>query len=284
MQYTRRLLTGVATFVPGLANVTTRRTGGTGSAVYCYVIWLRHLITAARHGLPCNPRVVAEIGPGDSLGTGLAALLSGASRYYAFDAVRHASSPRSLVVLDGLVDRYAARAAIPEQELGIRPVLDSPAFPHDILGDERLVVALEPARVERIRRALTRIGEDQQGILIAYEPSGITARAEPREDVDLIVSQSALEHVDDLAGAYAAMYRWLPQEATSRITWTSSHTASPGPGTGTGPIRSGVAADSRAAAVRHQSPAALGAPSAAARRRIRDRLGTKEQSPARDHP
>src|SRR5450631_2613031 len=78
-------------------------TGGTISGRYCYSVWLWHLVYAANSGLQTRPRVVAELGPDDSLGTGIAALLSGAEQYFALDAVSHANAEHNLGILDELV-------------------------------------------------------------------------------------------------------------------------------------------------------------------------------------
>ena len=91
------LVKGVATYLPGLELLGGRYTGGTVSARDCYSVWLRHLTTAMTHGLKEHPRVVAELGPGDSLGTGIAALLTGAERLCAFDVVRYAQKASSNV-------------------------------------------------------------------------------------------------------------------------------------------------------------------------------------------
>ena len=39
---------------------------------------------------------IAELGPGDSIGIGLAALLTGANIYYAFDIIQFASNQMNL--------------------------------------------------------------------------------------------------------------------------------------------------------------------------------------------
>ena len=54
---------------------------------YCYSVWLRHLSIINENGLDTNPNIVAELGPGDSIGMGLMALLTGSSKYYALDIV-----------------------------------------------------------------------------------------------------------------------------------------------------------------------------------------------------
>jgi hypothetical protein len=67
------LLKGIATHLPGTNRVLpSRGTGGTTSARYCCSVWLRHISCAHENGLSTRPEVVAELGPGDSLGIGLA--------------------------------------------------------------------------------------------------------------------------------------------------------------------------------------------------------------------
>ena len=78
----RPMLVGAATFVPGVRQLFSSVKEGMGlgratSARYCYSVWLRHVALLARNDLWNYPRVVAELGPGDSLGVGLCALLCG---------------------------------------------------------------------------------------------------------------------------------------------------------------------------------------------------------------
>ncbi len=71
------IVKGAATYISGLYKMRAkRRTGGTDTAAYCYDVWLKHLTLLWANGLRTIPDTIAELGPGDSLGTGLAALLS----------------------------------------------------------------------------------------------------------------------------------------------------------------------------------------------------------------
>jgi hypothetical protein len=79
----RSIIVGMATHIPGLRGLMGRRTGGTVSARYCYSVSLRHLSFLQRRGLRTTFKTIVELGPGDSLGIGLAALLSGVERYMA---------------------------------------------------------------------------------------------------------------------------------------------------------------------------------------------------------
>jgi SAM-dependent methyltransferase len=205
----KSVLEGAITLLPGAQAILHRPTGGTDSARYCYTVWLRHLVLAQRAGLRAFPGVVAELGPGDSIGIGLAALLSGAERYVGLDVVLHANLERNLTMLEELVDLFSRRSAIPDQDEfpEVKPGLERYDFPAHVLPATRLAEALAPARLERIRRALREA--PGAGSPIEYCAPWHDAAVIKPGSVELIFSQAVLEHVDDLEGAYAAMRRWL---------------------------------------------------------------------------
>lgn len=207
----RYILSGLLSYVPVLRRrILRHRTGGTGSARYCYSVWLRHLVWAHRNGLNAAPVTVAELGPGDSLGIGLAALLSGAERYWAFDVVRYADTGENLGVFNELVDLFCARADIPgpDEFPMLLPLLDDYRFPSDLLTDERLDAALADMRLDRIRRSIV-TADGSADSMIEYRVPWSDAIAPGT--VDMIYSQAVLEHIDDLAGAYRAMHQWLAE-------------------------------------------------------------------------
>src|SRR5882672_7706430 len=104
------VIKGIMTYVPGVTNqLAKRRTSGTASAKYCYEVWLKHLTMLWESGMRVIPDALAELGPGSSLGIGLAALLSGVRRYYALDVVGYANTECNLIVLDQLVDFFSRR-------------------------------------------------------------------------------------------------------------------------------------------------------------------------------
>src|SRR5690349_3534046 len=82
------------------------KTGGTDSARYCYTVWLRHLWLIHRAGLPTKFAAVVELGPGVSIGIGLAALLCGAERYTGLDVENLIDRDRNLAIFDELVELY----------------------------------------------------------------------------------------------------------------------------------------------------------------------------------
>jgi hypothetical protein len=147
-QHTRRSVLGLATFIPGVSRLSDRATGGTSTAFYCYSTWLRHRRFVVENGFAA-PGVVAEIGPGDSLGAGLAALLSGASRYHAFDIVDYAAMTTNLRILDELIELFHGRAPIAGCVYSAS-ALGNTEFPDDVDID----AATAPERIEAIRAAL----------------------------------------------------------------------------------------------------------------------------------
>src|SRR5260370_28824009 len=115
-------IVGRATYIPGLRGLTGRWTGGTVSARYCYSVWLRHLSILQRSGLPTAFKTMVELGPGDSLGIGLAALLSGVERYIALDVIQYPSDAQNLRIFGELIALFKDRAPIPD-EAEFPPVL-----------------------------------------------------------------------------------------------------------------------------------------------------------------
>ncbi len=83
------IVKGALTWVPLLNEWRFRRgsTGGSDSARYCYSVWLRHLALLVQHGFTVKGAQIGELGPGDSIGIGLAALISGGARYVGLDIV-----------------------------------------------------------------------------------------------------------------------------------------------------------------------------------------------------
>ena len=203
------LLKGIATFVPGVGRLWHRRRG---SARYCYSIWLRHLVMAEKSGVSTDPGVVAELGPGGSLGVGIAALLTGANRYNALDVRPYATDEQNLIVFDELVELLARRESVPDgAEFPMaRPLLDSYEFPSNILTEPRLEQSMDRDRVASIRTSLSGLGG-------AGLPDSYVAHISPWYDsdviqassLDMVFSQAVLEHVGDLSSAYETLGRWL---------------------------------------------------------------------------
>ena len=203
-----QLAKGAATWLPGINAISQRRSRGSDNHAYCYAVWLRHLRLAHSNGLcSTTPLKVAELGPGDSLGVGIAALISGAESYRAFDVVAYANRTRNLAAFDALVDLFSRRADIPGAEAfpRLKPLLDDYTFPHDILPPEHMARCLAPERLARLRKAI----EAQDAAVVGYSAPWRGERSVEEASVDMILSQAVLEYVDDIPGVHAELYRWL---------------------------------------------------------------------------
>jgi len=79
---------GLVYHIPFVNRLKSLRTGGTIESRYCYSVWLRHLkiLNTFCKGIP---KKIAELGPGDSLGIGFAALLSGCQNLIALDVIKY---------------------------------------------------------------------------------------------------------------------------------------------------------------------------------------------------
>jgi SAM-dependent methyltransferase len=189
---------------------------GTLNAESCYSIFTRHLALLRQCGVTAVPRAVAELGPGSSIGVGMAALLAGAQRYYALDVVDFTDAQTNLRVLDELVELFLRQVPIPASGIHSRrfPDLDNYQLPLDCV----VMVDMVRQRTEAIRRDL--VDRHCEMIQVA---APWTEQAVP-ESIDWIISQSVLEHVDDLNGAYRAMASWLrPGGYASHLIDFSSH-------------------------------------------------------------
>ena len=212
----RQLLRGLSTHVPGIDAVVSKLkgTGGTVSSRYCYSVWLRHLVMLEQSTGRTSFETIAELGPGDSLGIGLAGMLTGSNHYHAFDIIKFASVKQNMKIFDELVELFRNREPIPgEDEFpGVHPSLKNYNFPSQILTKERQDASLEPCRLEEIRNQLRNLGEDtasQTDIGISYVAPWFEAEILRRQSVDLIFSQAVMEHVEDLDQTYKAMKEWL---------------------------------------------------------------------------
>ena len=206
----KQVIKGMATYVPGAYQMLSRkRTGGTDSARYCYSVWLRHMVMMRKHGSSAAPRSVAELGPGDSLGIGLAALLTGSAEYYACDLHQYANPERDTEILRELVSLFRAREPIPGEEEFPRviPRLDSYEFPSDLLLERGTQTTWADPRIERIRWSIENRNDEKS--VLRYAAPWHDSDVIRTGSVDLVFSQAVLEHVDDLRFTYRTMYSWL---------------------------------------------------------------------------
>ncbi len=199
--------------------------GKTQNARYCYSVWMRHLVSACSGGVP---HAVAEIGPGRSVGCGIAALLCGAEKYYGFEIVLYSDLASQVGILEEIASLLRERAPIPDEKEfpNVSPKLEDYSFPSALLTDELLEKSLAPERVDAIRRDLLEPDNGRRAMIRYIAPW--FERGAGDNLCDFLFSQAVLEHVDELDNAYAAMARMLrPGGRMSHQIDLRSHSPSP---------------------------------------------------------
>tara|TARA_X000000950_G_C13896044_1_gene652819 strand:- start:1158 stop:2117 length:960 start_codon:yes stop_codon:yes gene_type:complete len=165
------------------------------TARYCYSVWLRHIVIANKNGLNTKPKSVAEIGPGDSLGMALCALITGVEEYTIFDSQKNINKEVNYKILDDLIVLFRNMEDIPnEYEFPeIRPKLDNYNFPREILSKSYLKKMLSNERLKNIRRYIDSFNSNNSKIkyIFNFEKKIIS-------QFDLFISQAVLEHIDNL--------------------------------------------------------------------------------------
>lgn len=209
------MLKGALTWVPVLNEYRRRRasTGGSRSPRYCYSVWLRHLVLLDKYGFRVSGASIGELGPGDSIGIGLAALLSGAVQYVGLDLVPFSATANLQRILDDVIGLYARREPIPGNDEFplVRPKLDSYEFPKNLVDG----VGLQK-RAAMVREALD--AGLNRSRLVTYRAPWTSPDDLARASLDLILSQAVLEHVDDLDTTYQAMSVWAKPGAYASHT------------------------------------------------------------------
>jgi hypothetical protein len=216
----RPVLGGLKSYLPG---VDHRGTSGSTAARYCYAVWLRHLAVLQRHGVRAAGAALVELGPGDTLGLSLAALLSGARQATALDALPHAAPERDRAVLDDLVALFRSRAAPPgdDEYPNVRPRVPDLTALGQLVDDATLGAALAPDRLARLAREVSHPGgatEGEGARMIRYHAPWTPDAVAPGS-ADLVVSQAVLEYLthdhlaparnSTLSDAFATMHGWL---------------------------------------------------------------------------
>jgi SAM-dependent methyltransferase len=176
-----------------------------------------------RWGFKISGAHIGELGPGDSLGIGLASLLSGAARYVGLDIVAYSAKADLEKMFDELLLLYSRKERVPDdvEFPRVRPQIESYEFPGHLINWTNL-----SAKAEEIRNQLR--GGLNSGSLLGYRVPWMSLPQIEEASLDLIFSQAVLEHVDSLEETYRAMFAWLkPGGYASHVIDFKAHGRSP---------------------------------------------------------
>ena len=184
--------------------------GTGGSPEYSFRVWAKHLSKLRSNGITEVPEIVAELGPGSSLGAGIAALLSGSKSYYALDVQNYISKEELLRDFDSMVKIFKERRITGE------------IFPSDLLPDTQLEISLNEERIVSIRKDIEENGAN--GKYIKYFAPWNDDKLVKYGTVDFIFSQCVLEHVDGLEDCYTSMNKLMKKDGyTSHLVDFQCH-------------------------------------------------------------
>lgn len=173
----RPIVAGVLSSIPGVFSWWDRRRpmGNTASSTYARGVWRFHLAHYFSFAHERMPSVVAEFGPGATLGSCIAALCDGVGRAIALDACPYASN----------------------DSLNLRML-------NELIPDSR-----RAHEYAALQDAVTAVGTRRHDSLLEYVAPCADLHVMPENSVDFIFSHSVMEHVVKPAEAYEAFFRWL---------------------------------------------------------------------------
>jgi SAM-dependent methyltransferase len=204
---------GLATYVVP-TNWYLRRAGRGGStndAGYCYCVWLRHLRTLEKFGWNPVQKKICELGPGNSIGVGIAALLSGAESYTGLDAVPYSTAEQKeqlTKIISDLTGLFQKRAPIPdlEQYPQIVPQLEDYSFPSRILAEVDSLARLTAAKTTLIEGLDAPNCNPRLKYLAPYQNIDLSGYS---GSFDAIFSQAVFEHIVNPAQTYHLIFDLL---------------------------------------------------------------------------
>lgn len=178
--------------------------GKGSSAAYYYGVWLKHLTLSMEAGMGF-PRAMAEIGPGDSLGVGIAALLSGVSTYHAFDVMFVDSPDADVAMVPTLAAIMAGGTLRPKKGWpDYDHLLEGGSLPPEILARLPSRASLTANLIAEIVSKLKEPVDSSEGLKRSWrtgEPPGGTNGMDG--SYDFLMSHSVLEYVSDLDSCFA---------------------------------------------------------------------------------
>jgi hypothetical protein len=209
----KSILRGAASYIRWL-EIQKPTTGSNihNNARYCYGVWFRHLKLFQKYNDGKMPSIIAHIGPGDSLGVEISALLSGIDECISLDISRYWDVTTNMTVYNDLVELFEKKVTIP----------DSNEFPqfHSYRFSNEIPVLLPKIDSKEWTDRKQKIAD-----AIEYEENNIgtiltsiinwNSRVDKYEgSIDFIMSQDVMEHVEKIEVVYQEFWNMLKPGGT----------------------------------------------------------------------
>jgi SAM-dependent methyltransferase len=109
----KQIFLGLISYIPllhkNLAKIKSFKTGGTNNADYCISVFFKHAFLNNNDSLSMIDKDICEVGPGDSIGVGICALIFGAKSYTAFDSYKFMDNALNIDVFNKITQSLLQR-------------------------------------------------------------------------------------------------------------------------------------------------------------------------------
>ena len=175
----KKLLRGMISYIPVLKSIIpSTGTGGSNNAEYCLRMYYKHKDLLINNGCLFPVGAIGEIGPGDSVGVGLCALVDGASVYYGLDAIAHTNIQTNTQIFQELVAIYKTK------HIDIKDKIKD-----ELLWDIRNMNKLKSK--------------------IKYSAPWWIKDTIVNDSLDVVISTAVMEHILPLKENYKRIFEWI---------------------------------------------------------------------------
>lgn len=202
-------------------------------AAESFALWLRTIDFLRRERVPvAELKNVVEVGPGDSLGIGMMALLTVATAYTALDHRQMVASISNKKILNELISLLIQKTNIPgdEDNPKMYPKLSDYAITSELLA----TLHISPDHINAVGRKIEGVLKSLQDPtfdtpMIRYGVLNNWSQFLRKDSADFIFSNAVMEHVDDTRGMYQLHYSWLKSGGYAfHVIDFKSHGTAPG--------------------------------------------------------
>lgn len=174
----KKLFRGLLSYVPLARKIIPKKgTHGSDMPQYCLETFELHQVLLIEADCNFPIESLGELGPGDSMGVGIAALLNGTKKYFGLDAIEHSNIKINVEIFQSLVQLYEGRNVV---------------FPESVK--------------KQIENSIVHLNEPDSMLryLVPWWKEKLN-----NNSIDVIISTAVLEHIIPLEKSYKKIFDLL---------------------------------------------------------------------------
>lgn len=199
------IIGGIKSYIPSVNRYSG--TGGTDDSGYCYAVWLRHLYVLSQvQSIDTNSfKSILEIGPGESMGVCLSAMMSGAESAAAVDIFDHIDRQKNFEIGQKVISFFKNKKPIPANQ--DFPFL-SPKIPENVkLADLPIDWGQVDEKIDKVQNYLELFTNHKKSPL-QFLAGDWMKNFRPDSCPDLVIAQGVFQYIDVLT-AFQKISSWL---------------------------------------------------------------------------